>query len=267
MFITPKTRDSLNLFFNEALTARKESIFKEDGCQLKDWLSNEDERKRLTSMCSWLDKQPEVQNGIHATAYIFDHYVIKTNIFDPYYRDGQMSWLKWVNRNQTNPLVPRIQHLVVDEDTERFIVVMEKLEPHHGFKHHSFRKEIDCALKVAFEREGRFPALRRLLAEVKAEALLAIEELWIDVSMLDTEDDVELIDMMRKAIDEHHQTVLYIEQVQQFGYKLNTTYRQHFRAIKNKFVAAISIGQYIDVHSLNWMLRSNGEPVFLDPIN
>lgn len=261
-----ENRGSLVDFFSEAVQSRKKSILHPEGSKLFAWVADQEEQKRLRALCPAInDVQPCA--GIHAEAYLLDDCVVKTNVFDEFYRDGQMSWLKWCIQHQDNPLVPRMSFLMVDEATERFLTVMERLVPHAGFENHSFREDIDCALKAAFERVGAGPAFRRELARFEREALLAIQELMMDLVHLDPEEDAELIEVLNGHIAEHRQTVRYVNELSQFQFKLGRQHRRYFKQIQNKFHAARSIGQIIDVHAFNWMLRPNSEHVILDPIN
>lgn len=267
MFLSQKDKERLALFFAEAISARRQSIFNELGCRLASWIADSEERTRLVNFIPNLMESEKIESGLHADAYMFDDYVIKTNVFDPFYRDGQMSWLKWASRNQTNPLVPQIHYLMIDEETERFVVVMERLIPHAGFEDHSFRQEINEVLRDTFLSDGRFPLLRKTLNTIKFEATEAIGELNTDIAMMDSEEDAEMIQYLVTAMVDHERTVRYIDEIVAFGHRLNRTHRIHFRAIRNKFMASMTFGQVIDVHSYNWMLRRNGDPVFLDPIN
>ena len=261
-----ENRGSLMEFFSETVRSRRESILHPEGSKLFAWVADKKEQARLRALCPAINEL-EPLTGIHAEAFMLDDCVVKTNVFDEYYRDGQMTWLKWCSQHQDNPLVPRMSFLMVDEETERFITVMEKLVPHSGFEQHSFREDIDTALKNAFQRTGAGPAFRRELVRFEQDALAAIRELLLDMDHLDREEDQELIDILNGHIDEHRQTILYVHELSQFENHLARTHRFHFRQIARKFHAARSVGQVIDVHGFNWMLRSNGDYVILDPIN
>lgn len=254
-------------FFAAAVQARKDSILHPEGDKLEDWIKDDKEVDRLRGLCPSLAQTSDIQTGMHAEVYIFERYVIKTNVFGPHYHDGQMSWLKWAKNNQTNPLVPKLAFLLVDEATDRFLAVMERLTPHAGFEHHSYREEIDKALQLSMKRVGRGPAFRKLRARIAREAQEAINELSIDIEMLAESGDDDIVVVMQEALDEHRITIEYIQQLNTFDDVLNRTHRQFFKPIRNKFRAAEATGHQIDVHAFNWMYRSNREPVLLDPIN
>lgn len=258
---------SLMEFFQEAVRARKESILHPDGIQLQEWSSSIGERSRLLALCPRFSEALDSFQGIHSDVFVFKDCVVKTNVFDQYFRDGQFTWLKWCLPRQHNPLVPRMSMLLVDDETERFLAVMELLEPHSGFTNHSFREDIDNALRMSFQRAGNGPAFRKKLIQFKRDAYMAIDELMMDISMLDVIEDSEMIATFQESIKEHQIALDYINQLMNLNLRLTNQQRKHFRPIRNKFHAAASIGQVIDVHSFNWMLRPNGEHVILDPIN
>ncbi len=258
---------SLMEFFQEALRARKEAILHPGGVHLQEWSSCKNERSRIMGLCPLFETATDTFQGIHSDVFLFDDCVVKTNVFDQYYRDGQYSWLKWCLSRQNNPLVPRMSMLLMDVETERFLAVMEKLEPHGGFEHHSFREDIDNALRESFQRLENGPAFRKKLLLLKRDAFMAIDELQIDISMLDAEEDQEMVETFSRSIDEHTKALRYIDELMNLNIRLSKQQRQHFRPILRKFKAATNIGQVIDVHSYNWMKRTNGEYVILDPIN
>lgn len=261
-----ENRGSLVDFFSQTIASRKESILHPDGSKLVAWIADSKEQQRLRALCPVLNDITPL-TGIHAEAFVLANCVVKTNLFDEFYRDGQMSWLKWCSSHQDNPLVPRMSFLMVDEDTERFITVMEKLVPHSGFEHHSFREDIDTALKNAFQRVGAGPAFRRELARFEREALAAIQELIIDINHLTQGEDDELIEILGGHVEDHCQTVRYVHELNRFEFTLSKSHRRFFKQIHRKFHAARTIGQVIDIHGFNWMMRPNGDHVILDPIN
>lgn len=262
-----ENRACLLEFFTEAVQSRRNSILHPGGTQLLSWIDDEAESNRLRCLLPVLTRSLDHCTGIHAEAYIFDNAVVKTNVFDEFYHDGQTSWLKWCLSHQCNPLVPRLSFLIIDEETERYLAVMERLVPHSGFEYHSFREEIDGALKSLFQAAGAGPAFRRELGRYEKESLLAIQELETDLEMMDPEEDGAIIDSLSTAVAEHRITIRYINELNQFDFRMKRTHRKHFKAIRNKFHAAKHDGRSIDVHGFNWMMRNNGEPVILDPIN
>lgn len=264
----------LNFFFNETVISRRHSIVaaaeSENPLQvLLDWVNDMNESARLRDLFPVLDEEHIISRGLHSTAYIYETCVVKTNVFDENFRDGQMSWLKWCNGNQNkhNPFVPKIMALYVDEETERFLVVMEKLEAHSGFEQHSFRMEIDDALKEAFRRPGRWPALRKVMAVIRNEIAISSLELVKEIAQLDPVEDDEMIDILKQSLAEHQITLRYINELKAFDARITDHDRYFFKAVMNKLYAAATVGQVIDVHAFNWMKRQNGDFVLLDPIN
>lgn len=258
---------SLTDYFCEALEARNKFVLVSDGSK---WSANHNEHNRLSDQhAPHLSTSVQVIKGIHAHAFVFEDYVVKTNLFGPYPQEGQRQWLEWCNANQDNPLVPKLAFLITDEPSDRYLVVMEKLECHSGFIHHEYRKEIDTCFTESFRRQPMtaFPALTSALQDVKKNSMLAVVELEADIELMKEIDDQSVEHELKVNLLEHRIALQYINEIETFWTSLRTVNSANYNHIRSFWDGLSDKGHEIDVHSLNWMLRHNGEQVLLDPIN
>lgn len=259
---------SLTTYFHKALEAREIALMSADSGF--EWASDAKERERLCSdFAPVLATSNNVLTGVHAHAFVFDAIVVKTNLFGQYYYDGQRQWLEWCVQNQGNPLVPKIAMLLSDPDSDRFLVVMERLTIHSGFHHHTFRKEIDTAFRSSFDRQPMtaYPKLSEDLAAIKRNSTLAVAELKADIELMVEIGDAEVEADLKINLLEHEIALQYIEEIENFWTSLRTVNSVNYEKIRSFWDGLVDKKHDIDVHSLNWMLRSNGEQVFLDPVN
>lgn len=258
---------SLTDFFNEALDARNKFVLVSDGFK---WSTNHEEHTRLSDQhAPHLTTSVHVLKGIHAHAFVFDDYVVKTNLFGPYPQEGQRQWLEWCRDHQDNSLVPKVAFLITDEPSDRYLVVMEKLECHSGFYHHEYRKEIDRSLSASFLRQPMtaFPALTKDLQDIKKNSMLAMVELEADIELMKEIDDKVVEHELEVNLLEHKLALEYIDQIETFWTSLRTVNCINYDQVRTFWDTLSNKGHEIDVHSLNWMLRHNGEQVLLDPVN
>lgn len=253
----------LHDFFHTAVHHRKEALQREGVCI---WLASGAQAKLIEQTAPQIIKATSVHTGIHATAHIFDRCVVKHNIFGEYPKDGQADWLRWCEKNQHNPLVPKIGMLVTDPDTDRFIAVMERLSPHAGFEDHTYRYEIDTHLQHWMATFGRSKKFFKELKEYKRAIHESIAELHLDLAMLRADGDEEITLVLEASVNEHIVALQYIEQLIGLYKTIRADNRKHFLPIRGMLHKAKQVGRIIDMHSLNWMMRS-GQPVLLDPIN
>lgn len=259
-----ENRASLVGFFSAALAARKEAI---TGPADK-WTADEEQHQLLVNThAPILQTSFSMLRGIHANAFLFEGCVVKTNLFGQYPHDGQCAWLDWCVKHQNNPLVPKIAFLVVDEETDRFLVIMEKLVAHSGFQNHEFREEIDVALKKTFIDNLGFFALAKKVKEIRANSMLAVEELRADIQLMREIEDEECERVLTESLTDHQITLSYIDQIEALWRTLTHECREAFTEVQRQWRSCTRKGHLIDLHSLNWMLRSNGEQVLLDPVN
>lgn len=256
--------DLLEQIFLEVVDARREFLKTHTRC---DWA--EEATKSLTTRFQTLFPVQQVMEGLHALAFITEHCVIKTNLGGEPELDGQANWLRWCMKNQDNPLAPRISFLMCDKLSDRYLVVMERLEEHAGFDDidDAVRFEIDTGgLGRLFNPEVNIREVKSRLKELEVESRHAIVELECDISSLSEEDD-ELKVILERGIVEHKLTISYIQDVVMLC-KSSSKLKRHFTRVVNKLHAEIQKGSYLlDVHSLNWMKRKNGQYVLLDPLN
>ena len=233
--------------------------------------------------CEWAEhsRQPMIDHlqstlpiiatleGLHSVAFMTKCCVVKTNLCGEPELDGQATWLRWCVKNQDNPLAPRISLLVFDKASDRYLVVMERLEEHTGFGN------IDAEVRYQIDTGGLGKLfspgvnVRRVKSELVAlvdQSLHAIQELEVDINNLTPEDD-ELKEMFIRGIEEHRLSIVYIHDVLQMC-RITSRLTRHFKRVVNKLHSEIKKGQYLlDVHSLNWMKRKDGQYVLLDPLN
>lgn len=259
---------SLTTYFQQGLIAREVALMAaEDGVV---WATDTHKRDELCdAFAPVLKTANNVLTGVHAHAFVFDEVVVKTNLFGQYYYDGQRQWLEWAVKNQDNPLVPKVALLLSDEDSDRFLVVMERLSIHSGFHHHQFRKEIDSAFRTSFDRQPMtaYPKMSEELAAIKRNSLLAVTELKADIDLMVEIGDVEVEADLKINLLEHEMALQYIAEIETFWTSLRTVNSINYAKIRVFWDGLVEKKHDIDVHSLNWMLRSNGEQVFLDPVN
>lgn len=259
---------SLTDYFSSALQARNNFVLVSDG--FTKWSENYSEHTRLSDQhAPHLNTSVHILKGIHAHAFIFDDYVVKTNLFGPYPQEGQRQWLEWCNAHQDNPLVPKLAFLITDEPSDRYLVVMEKLECHSGFHHHEYRKVIDTCFTDSFRQQptAAFPALTSALQDVKKNSMLAVVELEADIELMKEIDDQEVEHELKVNLLEHMIALDYIDEIEKFWTCLRTVNCANYQNIRTFWDTLSVKGHIIDVHSLNWMLRHNGEQVLLDPVN
>lgn len=257
----------LTTYFHEALASREVFVGAAD---VSSWSTNVSERERLCKeFAPVLASSNNILTGIHAHAFVFDTVVVKTNLFGKYHHDGQRRWLEWCLENQTNDLVPKIALLISDPDTDRFLVVMERLVCHSGFTHHQYRMEIDHALRNSFDRQPMtaFPKLTEELGAIKRNSTLAVVELKADIELMVELGDKEVEDDLRINLLEHEIALQYIREIELFWESLRTSNRSNYARIREFWDDLVNKQHEVDVHSLNWMLRSNGQQVLLDPVN
>lgn len=263
-----ENRASLVDFFAVALAVRKEATAGPVDNLIKwskDVISHDE---LIIKHAPILVSASDTFRGIHATAYAFDSCVVKTNLFGEWKFDGQCQWLQWCLQHQGNPLVPKIAMLLTDADTNRFLVVMERLVAHAGFQNHEFRKEIDEALRASFERNGGgFFNLAKTVKSVKANSLMAVEELRADIDLMKEIEDQVCEELLTEQLTNHQITLSYIEQLEALWRSLTHERKSEYAEIRQQFRTYVNDGHLIDLHSLNWMLRANGEQVLLDPVN
>lgn len=254
-------------FFTEAMRARRASCAGPDG--MDKWAADGEAHSSLiNSFSPILSTSNDVVRGIHASAYLFNGCVVKTNVFGGFAYDGQRMWLEWCAAHQDNPLAPKIEMLLVDPDTDRFLVVMERLVRHSGFKIHSFREEIDTALRESFEVGGRHKSFMKAMEAVRVNSKLAIAELESDMDYVVNElNDHECAAELRTSIENHHHALKYVDELVALWRTLTTTGAKHFAAVQDNWRACVDRGHIIDMHGVNWMLRGNGDQVLLDPVN
>lgn len=257
---------SLTDFFNEALQARRVSGAGPDG--LSKWANDSQAHNVLIQSHSpVLTQANEVLYGIHARAFMYDDHVVKTNLFGGFHYDGGRIWLEWSARQQSNPLVPKIAMLLVDQETDRFLVVMERLTCHSGFEFHEHRGEIDTALKQSFLHKRGRKSLHRTLKDVRKESEAALVELNADLELVRELEDEDCEAQLLDSIHNHEITLRYVKELTALWDHLTHTGRSFFDDIRKHFDDAINRGHLIDVHCCNWMLRDDGQQVLLDPVN
>lgn len=252
-------------FFAAALDRRREATLHPDG--IHSWLSNPTHQEHLLSMCPSI-KNVRPRSGIHANAYMLDNYVVKTNVFGCFYHDGQMSWLEWCEQNQDNPLVPRLAFLALDQETERYLVVMEKLEEHAGFAPNTYMRDLDRALVQRFKEHDR-GSLDFLISmnSIHTDISNDIAVIVGDMEHLDPVEDDEMYEHLADELQHLKQSLQYHQQLMALDHQITTTLKAHFNNVINKFKNAVGEGRVVDVHSYNWMVRADGSPVLIDPIN
>lgn len=257
----------LTEFFYESLNARNEFISSVNGYE---WSVNHSEHKRLSELyVPHLNTTRTKLAGIHAQAYVFEDYVVKTNLFGQHPQEGQRQWLEWCQDNQDNPLVPKVAFLITDEPSDRYLVVMEKLACHSGFYHHERRKDIDRTLANSFLRQPltAYPALTAILVDIKKNSELAVKELEADIELMHEINDKVVEQELKVNLLEHQIALQYIDEIECLWLSLRTVNSDNYNKIRSFWDTLCNKGHEIDVHSLNWMLRSNGEQVLLDPVN
>lgn len=258
---------SLTDYFHGALQARNNFVLVSDGFK---WSANHEEHKRLGDQhAPHLSTSVHILKGIHAHAFVFEDYVVKTNLFGPYPQEGQRQWLEWCSVHQDNPLVPKLAFLITDEPSDRYLVVMEKLECHSGFHHHEHRKAIDTCFSNSFKRQPltAFPALTKALQDVKKNSMLAVVELEADIELMKEIEDKVVERELEVNLLEHRIALEYIDEIETLWNSLRTVNSANYADIRSFWDTLSDKGHEIDVHSLNWMLRHNGEQVLLDPVN
>lgn len=258
---------SLTDYFYESLHARNEFVLVSDGFK---WAANHEEHYRLSDQhAPHLNTPLHLLKGIHAHAFVFDDYVVKTNLFGPYPQEGQRQWLEWCSTHQDNPLVPKLAFLLTDEPSDRYLVVMEKLECHSGFYHHEHRMKIDNFFSSSFQRQPltAYPALTSALVDIKKNSELAVVELEADIELMKEIDDKVVEQELKVNLLEHQIALQYIEEIETLWTSLRTVNCVNYDEIRSFWDKLSDKGHEIDVHSLNWMLRHNGEQVLLDPVN
>lgn len=258
---------SLTDYFNEGLVTRNKFVLVSGGLG---WSANNDEHSRLGArhapvLCSPL----QTLKGMHAHAFIFEDFVVKTNLFGQYHQEGQRQWLEWCKEHQGNPLVPKLAFLITDEQSDRYLVVMERLKCHSGFNHHEFRKDIDQSFVASFQRQPltAYPALSSVLTDIKKNSLLAVVELKADLELMREIDDQVVERELQINLIEHQIALDYIEEIETFWLSLRTVNSNNYEQVRIFWDTLTNKGHEIDVHGLNWMLRHNGEQVLLDPVN
>lgn len=258
---------SLTDYFSSALQARNNFVLVSDGFK---WSENHSEHKLLSdNHAPHLNNSTQVIKGIHAHAFVFDNYVVKTNLFGPYPQEGQRQWLEWCNAHQDNPLVPKLAFLITDEPSDRYLVVMEKLDLHSGFHYHEHRQRIDNLFKASFQDQpvAAYPVLSSALMDIKKNSEMAVVELTADIELMKEIDDLVVERELQVNLLEHQIAISYIEEIERFWTSLRTVNCVNYQNIRTFWDTLSVKGHMIDVHSLNWMLRDNGEQVLLDPVN
>lgn len=258
---------SLTDYFNESLDTRNKFVLVSDGFK---WSANADEHTRLGAKHAPILCNPiQTLRGMHAHAFIFEDFVVKTNLFGQYPQEGQRQWLEWCNKNQTNPLVPKLAFLITDEPSDRYLVVMEKLKCHSGFNHHEHRKDIDQSFVASFQRQPMtaYPVLSSVLVDIKKNSTLAIIELTADLELMKEFNDPVVERELEVNLIEHQIALDYIEEIEMFWHSLRTVNCTNYEQVREFWDTLTNKGHEIDVHGLNWMLRHNGEQVLLDPVN
>ena len=256
--------DVLEQFFTEVVSARREFLRHKTRA---DW--SVQHLEPLTERIKTMFPVERVMEGLHSVAFITEHCVIKTNLAGEPELDGQATWLRWCMKNQDNPLAPRVSFLMCDKHSDRYLVVMERLEEHAGFDdiNDQVRAEIDSGgLGRLFDPQVNIREVKARLKELEVESRHAIYELQQDINSL-TEEDNELKEILERGIVENNLTIHYLRDVLTMC-KAHSKHKRHFTSVINKLCAEIKKGSYIlDVHSLNWMKRKNGQHVLLDPLN
>lgn len=259
---------NLTNFFNESLLIRNNLVLVSDG--LSKWSNDKNEQVRLSDQYAPVLNQPnQVVRGIHAHAFIFDACVVKTNLFDAYHQEGSRQWLEWCANHQDNPLVPKLAFLLTDELSDRYLVVMEKLECHSGFLHHEHRKTIDENFVASFQRQPTtaYPALSKVLVDIKVNSQLAVVELKADIVLMKEIKDTAVEQELQINLMEHEIALRYIDEIETFWLSLRTVNSLNYDQIRSFWDTLVNKGHEIDLHGFNWMLRNNGEQVLLDPVN
>lgn len=255
-------------FFDAGLAQRRRASL--HPASFKAWAYNLEKRwkrERLLRLCPSLACVTPV-TGLHASAYLLDDCVVKTNMFSSYFHDGQMSWLEWCLQNQTNPLVPKVAFLHVDPATERYLVVMEKLKPHAGFEYTPFLKSMDNALVGRFRDFRSGPnAFLQEMQRIQQAIATEIQTTSEGMDCLDDVEDDELIAILQKDIAMLNTALNYHQQLLDLNDRISKAHLRHFMKMSVKFNEALAEGREVDVHSYNWMLRTDGTPVVIDPIN
>lgn len=259
---------SLTDFFNGALQVREQFVLVAEG--LSAFSMDTKEQARLSELYAPILSHPiQILKGIHAHAFVFDSCVVKTNLFGPYPQEGQRQWLEWCNAHQDNPLVPKVAFLITDEVSDRYLVVMERLECHSGFIQHEYRKDIDQCFVQSFR--GRpmvsYPELSKALVDIKKNSELAVVELNADIQLMKEIDDKEVERQLETSLMEHKVALQYIKEIEIFWTSLRTVNRTNYSSIRSFWNTLVQKGHVIDLHGFNWMLRRNGEQVLLDPVN
>lgn len=263
-----KLGTDLRVFFRKANAERTSSLIENPAAPetaFAAWLM----QQNYNDLCDVIPGIESISDGLHSKAIITSTAVIKTNVFGHCYHDGQAEWLRWCHANQNNPFVPKISLLEVDPITSRFMVVMEKLHPHAGHHQYSHRsKPINDALYQAFKGGGqaRWDQLERDLKIIRLELLETIEELNHDIKLCNDRVEHELVTMWTKEISDIQQALCYIDQLMDLHRQRRSLY-PFFRRMRKMMTAAAMTGIEIDMHPGNWMIRVNGSPVFLDPLN
>lgn len=259
---------NLTRFFNESLLIRKGLVLVSDG--LTKWSSDKNGHAQLGAQYApILGQCNQTITGIHAHAFVFDSVVVKTNLFGRYHQEGQRQWLEWCVKHQDNPLVPKVEFLLTDELSDRYLVVMERLECHSGFQHHEHRQVIDETFVASFRNQPAtaYPELSKVLADIKVNSRLAVTELKADIDLMKEINDVAVEQELRVNLNEHEIALRYIDEIEMFWQSLTTVNSLNYDQIRSFWDTLTPKGHMIDLHGFNWMIRINGEQVLLDPVN